>query len=457
MLKRKDSDPSPLRSGLVHAGLSFAVFGGLVGAVGAGIHFTGDPEEAGPREIIALFDTGDTASPILKARIEDPTYQMASAPTGATRLSFDEIQPSLGVPDPGQTASGPARVVAHNEGSAGVRINGTIVLPGQSLSQVEQGSRGNPGDDVALTVLSAEPVPIDVFSDVSSNGLYASASAGRVPVISDDGRSVATSYARPFANPEGKPTVSLIVRGLGSPSLRRYTKAAIEELPPEVTLSFVASASGLSSLVSQAQDAGHEVLIELPMEPYEDGRLTPLPQRLNTNLSSADITARLEWQLARTRGYFGVLNHQGAKFATNSEAVAPIMASLARRGIAFIEDGSLPESVFAESAGHARTDYAKANLVIDTRKDAANIETQLLTLESIALTEGQSVGTGFPYPVTLDTVTAWAGRLEAKGILLAPASYVTSGSNADAPARSAGLNDGFQTGMQPTLFTGSEG
>ena len=40
-------------------------------------------------------------------------------------------------------------------------------------------------------------------------------------------------------------------------------------------------------------------------------------------------------------GYAGLLNYQGGKFATELDAVQPIITEMNTRGIAFFEDGSL--------------------------------------------------------------------------------------------------------------------
>ena len=68
MANRRDAEPSPLRAGVLHTGLSLLVFGGIAGALGAGIFLTGDPSEAGPKQTLALFDTQDTVAPPLKTR-----------------------------------------------------------------------------------------------------------------------------------------------------------------------------------------------------------------------------------------------------------------------------------------------------------------------------------------------------------------------------------------------------
>ena len=59
--------------------------------------------------------------------------------------------------------------------------------------------------------------------------------------------------------------MSLVLGGLGINYT--HTRSAIDELPPEVTLSFAPHASGLQTWINRAREAGHEVLIELPLEP----------------------------------------------------------------------------------------------------------------------------------------------------------------------------------------------
>ena len=111
---------------------------------------------------------------------------------------------------------------------------------------------------------------------------------GLLPVISKDGRTPYQAYARPF-QANGKPRVALVVGGLGLNA--SATKAAIERLPPEVTLSFVPYADNLQSWIDQARAQGHEVLnpaeqfngdTTLPLETYmrRDGALMLLAEAI---------------------------------------------------------------------------------------------------------------------------------------------------------------------------------
>jgi polysaccharide deacetylase 2 family uncharacterized protein YibQ len=49
----------------------------------------------------------------------------------------------------------------------------------------------------------------------------------------------------------------------------------------------------------------------------------------------------------------------------------------------------------------------------------------LNALEALAKGNGQAMGTGFSYPVTVEAVARWTAGMEARGLQLAPASAMT--------------------------------
>ena len=113
-----------------------------------------------------------------------------------------------------------------------------------------------------------------------------------------------TVYARPTNADASRPRVAILIRGLGLS--QSATQTAIDTLPPEITLSFVPYPKDLQSWVNKARAAGHEVMLELPMEPYDYPDNDPGPSTLLTGLEPDENTKRLEWLLSRFTGYVGV-------------------------------------------------------------------------------------------------------------------------------------------------------
>lgn len=408
MSARSTRDPSPFRSGLVHSFLGAFTLTVLLGSAALAMHVFGSPDAASPSVRVALFDENPSDAPQLNPRLPGYEEVIGFAESDLPPVSPQAAdEPDLGVE---YTQSTSTQTRTRPISQSGIRINGQTVMPGQTFSQVAQ----NQSTSVVATVQA--PVESVSLSDAS-------------PLARN---------ARPFENPEGKPTVSIIVGGLGINGTR--TRAAINELPPEVTLSFAPTAENLSRWVRDARRAGHEVLIELPMEPYDFGRQRPHPHVMQVAVSAETNKQRLGRLLSRTPGYMGVMNYQGDKLATNTDALQPILNELSAKGLAFFEDGSLVRSDFASGARQANLPFGKATSWVDARPEADEISQQLLLLESTARERGAALGTGMSFPVTLDILKDWLPTLEEKGIALAPASHYAKRGMVSGQVRQASLD-----------------
>ncbi|PZU56302.1 MAG: hypothetical protein DI552_09860 [Brevundimonas sp.] len=281
---------------------------------------------------------------------------------------------------------------------------------GEALITLPDGASVAGGTNYSVPVHAASPLPKAPIA-----GLFQNGPSGPLPVIAPDGRVPAQAYARPF-RPNGKPRVALIVGGLGLNAVT--TRAAIERLPPEVTLSFVPYAENLQGWIDQARAQGHEVMLEMPMEPsgYPDN--DPGPYTLLASGGPDDVKAKMDWLLGRATGYFGVTNYLGDRFAASDAGMGAFLSVLRQHGIAFLDDGSFQR----RPGAWAR---ASADKIIDQTQSPAAVIAALNSLEAQAKIRGSALGTGFSYPVTVETAARWTAGLEQRGLQLAPASAMT--------------------------------
>lgn len=310
----------------------------------------------------------------------------------------------------------PASPVIFAEGEA----DETLSLPGvRETEDVLGGEVQPPPGSNAARALAAQRA-----ANVPYEGLFEEGPGGPLPVIGADGRRPSTAYARPFEADGDTPVIAIVVGGLGvSASL---TEAAIDSLPPEITLSFVPYARDLQSWVNRARAAGHEVMIELPMEPFDYPNNDPGPHTLLADASAAENTRRLQWLLSRASGYFGVTNYLGARFANSDTALSSVYQELDRRGLAIFHDGAGRPGAASTAATRAGSRVAVADRVLDADPSTRSIDARLLELEALAIQNGNSLGSGFAYPVTVGSLQRWAEGLERRGYRLAPASHVAS-------------------------------
>ena len=254
------------------------------------------------------------------------------------------------------------------------------------------------------------------------SGLTEPGPGGPLPVIGSNDLRPSRAYARPFHGDPNTPMIGIVVGGMGvNPTV---TTAAIEELPPEVALSFSPYVENLQGWIDQARAAGHEVLIEAPMEPFDYPNSDTGPYTLLADGPAEENERRLMWILSRTTGYFGVANYQGTRFSTSRPAVESLMHSLERRGVAYLHDGVGRRSLIDTVGADTNVEYAIADRILDEELSPAIIDQRLLALEALAIQNGAALGSGFAYPVTVEQVQAWSQGLELRGYQLAPPSAV---------------------------------
>jgi polysaccharide deacetylase 2 family uncharacterized protein YibQ len=254
------------------------------------------------------------------------------------------------------------------------------------------------------------PVPDPALIDRTAKGL--------LPIIGPDGRKPWQVYSRPFNAGTNTPRIAILIVGLGLS--QSATNAAIQQLPGPVTLGFAPYAQDLQHWIEQSRAAGHEVMLQLPMEPYDYPRNDPGPHTLLTSLQDKQNIDRLEWLLSRFTGYVGVTNFQGAKFTTSERHLRPVMNVLGDRGLMFLDLRATEQSAAARVARDSGVPRALNNRFLDSTASRSAIDARLNELERIAKLTGTAVGVGFAYPVTIERVANWAPTLALKGIALAP-------------------------------------
>lgn len=231
-------------------------------------------------------------------------------------------------------------------------------------------------------------------------------------------------HSRPFDANDRRPRVAVVVGDLGLSSAA--TTAAIQRLPGEMTLAFSPYADGLDRLVAQARAAGHEVLLNLPMEPVDFPASDPGPRTLLTSLTAQQNLERLDWVLGRVSGYVGVTNQMGSRFTAAPDALKPVLAALNERGLVFLDSRATPRSVVTKLAADIGLPRAAVDRQIDNEAARAAIDARLEEVERIARDKGSAVAMAQPYPVTIERLAAWGPSLEAKGLVLAPLTAVVN-------------------------------
>ncbi len=247
---------------------------------------------------------------------------------------------------------------------------------------------------------------------------------GPLPVRAADGRRAADVYARPWSGTRGA-RVALVIGGLGLS--QTGTQAAIARLPSEITLAFAPQGNSLGRWMQAARGEGHEIMMQLPLEPFDYPRVNPGRNTLTVEAEPRQNIDNLYWVLSRTTNYTGVMNYMGGRFTADHAAFAPVMRELGARGLSYLDDGSSARSLAEGLAAESDVPYAQGDVVIDQARDRGSILSKLDELEATARARGFAVGTGTAFDVTVDAVAEWARAVRMRGIEIVPVSAVATG------------------------------
>jgi polysaccharide deacetylase 2 family uncharacterized protein YibQ len=247
---------------------------------------------------------------------------------------------------------------------------------------------------------------------------------GPLPRIADDGRKPMTAYAAPATVAGKKFKIAIVVDGLGMSA--SATKAALSALPAGVTLGFEPYAGDVSQWVGEARARGHEVLLDIPMEPFDFPESDPGPHTLRAGQDQDANIQRLNWALSRFSGYAGVSNLLGQRFLSDADALSPVLTSLNRRGLYFFDNGAASQSVLPTVATQLGMPAVESGPAVDTIQTALEIDHRLSDLETQARANGSAVGAAFLYPVSIARIAEWARGLESRGFVLVPVSAIVT-------------------------------
>jgi polysaccharide deacetylase 2 family uncharacterized protein YibQ len=95
-----------------------------------------------------------------------------------------------------------------------------------------------------------------------------------------------------------------------------------------------------------------------------------------------------------------------------------VLEEVKRRGLLYLDDGSVEGSVAGQVAKDIGLEYSVAQVQLD----AAQMAKDLAALEAVAKTQGAAIGVAKAEPSTVKKIAEWADSLEAKGLVLVPVS-----------------------------------
>ena len=247
---------------------------------------------------------------------------------------------------------------------------------------------------------------------------------GIIPKRSNDGLRAMDLYSRQ-ADTEGNFGVARVVIVLGGMGISQSsTQIAVQKLPPSITLAFAPYGNSLKRWMEASRRKGHELLLQLPMEPLDYPQNNPGPHTLKADANLQENIANLHWSMSRITNYVGVMNYLGNKLLAQPASLSPIFSEISERGLLFLEDGSVRNSLAQGVAIKELVPYAKGNILLDNVRSRSAIADKLRKLAEEAKRTGLAIGVGNAFPDTIDLVAQFAKQAKQNGIEITPVSAI---------------------------------
>jgi len=350
---------------------------------------------------------------------------MTPRPLAGEPVVVAAIPPVAELATASTSLAGEPEEVSEEESAAAENVEAVIDQSAAEIKIFDQAApeRQEYQDEAIVFIAPSRPLANAPIADVTET-----TDAGPLPRISEEGRKPFNVYAQatPLSvSSSGRPKIAIMLGGMGLNA--KLTEKAVDALPGDVTLGFAPYGENLQEQVNRARAEGHEIMLQVPMEPVGFPATNPGPKTLMSDASPQENVAALRWHMSRFAGYSGITNYMGARLLVSEEALRPVLAEVRERGLVYLEDATVNVSVSPKVVEQVRLPMQRAQMVIDADPTAPAIAEALERLEQEAIRNGSAIATGSGLEVTIETVAEWAKTLQEKGILLVPLSAAYKG------------------------------
>jgi uncharacterized protein len=216
------------------------------------------------------------------------------------------------------------------------------------------------------------------------------------------------------------PKVVIILDDLG------YDKKIAQKfinLNAELTFSILPQSPFQKIIATSAHQKGYEVMLHLPMEPFEYPVINPGKGALLSAMSPDELIGQLEKDINAVPYIKGVNNHMGSKITSTSTQMYQIFSILKKKNLYFIDSRTTAKTLCKPSARLLQLPFSQRDIFLDNIHEPDAIREQLKKLVDLAKKHGDAVGIAHPHPATYSVLREMLPKLK-KEVQLVPASGV---------------------------------
>ena len=215
--------------------------------------------------------------------------------------------------------------------------------------------------------------------------------------------------------------VAIIVDDLGA---RRDVFDPLRDIRRPLTIAVLPGLPLSEWTAREAAQAGMEVILDLPMEPYRFPEVDPGPGALLMTMSPQELQAQVGAHLASVPGAVGVTNHMGSRMTEDRARMRTVLEVLAGRRLFLVDGLASNLSLAYDEAKALGLRAGRRQIVVDHKGGEAGDRVQWDEVAWWAERRGEVIVIAHGHPLTARLLREYVPRWEARGIRLVPVSQL---------------------------------
>ena len=171
-----------------------------------------------------------------------------------------------------------------------------------------------------------------------------------------------------------------------------------------------------------AREKGREVMLHLPMEPYDYPETNPGPGAILAHMTKQELIDMLEKDLASVPQAIGVSNHMGSFLTSEKEVMETVMGYLKVNDLFFVDSLTAPDTVAYKVAKKMDVKAARRTMFLDNIQDVQAITENIMLMAEKSRKIDGLIAIAHPYPTTYEAFKLALPRLRENGIEVVPIS-----------------------------------
>ena len=220
-----------------------------------------------------------------------------------------------------------------------------------------------------------------------------------------------SDYQQPPTNRRNLPKIAIIIDDVG---YNKRIAGEFADLESRFTFSVLPNSPHRRSIAKDAHKKGLEIMLHLPMEPFEYPKINPGPNALLVSMTPDELTDMLKKHIAEVPYIKGVNNHMGSRMTALSSKMYQIFVVLKTENLFFIDSRTSAQSLCKPSARLLQIPFAQRDVFLDHIQTTEAIRRQVNLLITHAEKYGTAIGIGHPHKTTYEVLKNELGNIRAK-------------------------------------------